>query len=116
MRAVVSFARSQAELVGKWIEARPGKSNPAQAWMRNTGVSIDQLFRELGREGWRADIVAAQHSLPLEAIEAAILYCANYVVHRTAGTATRESGMSLRDQGDTAQSQSSLELLVSAWV
>jgi uncharacterized protein (DUF433 family) len=68
-------------LIARYIEENPAKPGPADARLIGYGVPVWALIGYLPAVGRRAQSVAADYDLPLEAVEAALAY---YKQHQSA--------------------------------
>jgi hypothetical protein len=78
MRTRVAVAN---KLIDRWVEPSPHKPGPAEAWVLPGCVSIWVVICQLEIEAGKAEVVAEDYELPLEAVQAAIAY---YQSHKKA--------------------------------
>ena len=67
-------ATPEEQLVARWIEPNPQRAGVAEAWVLPGCVSAWVIIGQLKLEYWKAEVVAGEYELPLEAINAAIAY------------------------------------------
>jgi uncharacterized protein (DUF433 family) len=62
------------ELIARWIQQRPRRVGPAEAWVLPYGVPVWILIGQLQLEEWNLERIASDHRLSLEAVRAAVAY------------------------------------------
>jgi uncharacterized protein (DUF433 family) len=66
------------ETAAFWIQERPRRPGPAEAWILPYGVPIWILIAHLRMEDWNKELVAEAHRIPLDAVRAAVDYYQRY--------------------------------------
>jgi hypothetical protein len=65
---------SAGETAPYWIQERPRRPGPAEAWVLPYGVPIWILIAHLRMEDWNVELVAEAHRMPREAVRATVDY------------------------------------------
>jgi hypothetical protein len=71
---MVARGSEQQELFGRWIEPNPASAEAAEALVLPGCISVWLLIGQLKLDYRKAELVAAQYDLPIEAIRAATAY------------------------------------------
>lgn len=70
----------EEKLIARWIEPNPHKPGPAEDWVLPQVVSVWALIWQLQLDKWQIQLVAEDYDLPVEAVEAAVVF---YHRHKT---------------------------------
>jgi uncharacterized protein (DUF433 family) len=71
----------ERELFGRWIAPNPHSSDAADALVLPWRVSAWVIIGQLKLDYRKAELVAAQYELPIEAVQAAAVYYGFYQEH-----------------------------------